>query len=46
MVMSFTLLRHVLLVQGILLVVILGLFLAHGLWLAWYEPLSLLRTVM
>jgi hypothetical protein len=36
-VISFTLLQHIVLVQGILLAVSLGLFFAHGLWLAWYE---------
>lgn len=34
---SFTLLQHIVLAQGILLAVSLGLFFAHGLWLAWYE---------
>ena len=33
---SFTLLQHIVLVQGILLAVSLGLFFAHRLWLAWY----------
>jgi HEAT repeat protein len=36
-VISFTLLQHIVLVQGILLAIILGLFFAHGLWLAWYQ---------
>src|SRR4029453_574234 len=35
-VISFTLLQHIVLVQAILLAVSLGLFFAHGLWLAWY----------
>jgi HEAT repeat protein len=35
-VISFTLLQHIVLVQGLLLAVSLGLFFAHGLWLAWY----------
>src|SRR4029434_4785760 len=35
-VISFTLLQHIVVVQAILLAVSLGLFFAHGLWLAWY----------
>ncbi len=35
--MSSTLLQHLLLVQGSLLAVTVGLFLGHGLWLAWYK---------